>query len=104
MNNHFAPLRLGQRVRITKARQVAGHPVLSPEAWVDEVTEGTITAFKRVDSGVLAAVTKPDGTVDWHHFVIAWRGVMLNEIGRHVEILSAAPEQQRLFSGSKEAA
>lgn len=97
IDNKFAPLRIGQRVRITKQRHLPGAPVLDAASWVDDVTEGLISSFQRVDGGLMVAVSQSGGDPVRIYIGVAWFGPMLNPNGTKVEILADAPEQTELF-------
>ena len=84
----FDPLRVGQRVRVIKQRHIPGRPVLSVDAWVDEVTEGVICDFKRVDGGVTIELSQDAGDPTYFTIGISPLGPLLNHNGTAVKILA----------------
>jgi len=100
---NFTPLRLGQHVRISKAKLDPSKPARDA-ALIWSHIEGRIINFRRVDSGVLAFVSQPDGFEPYCvHVCIAWSGPRLKTYGLEIEILAQPSNQMPLFLG-KEAA
>ncbi len=95
----FAPLELGQRVRVTKQRHIPGRPVLSADAWTDEITEGVIASFKRIDGGVMIGLSEESGEQADFGIGICPLGLLLNHNGTRIKILEEAPKQAALFAG-----
>lgn len=94
--NSIGRLSVGQAVRITKRRHIQGLPVLDPQSWVNDVTEGTLTKLRRVDGGIMATIA--NGSSAEFFVGVSPLGPLLNHNGIRVEILSEGPDQRSLLS------
>lgn len=91
-------LRIGQRVRYTERRLLTGKHVLDDASWVNDVTTGVISAFKRTDGGAMVFLDPTEtGLPLCFHLGISPLGPLMNHHGRRVEIIDEAPDQGRLF-------
>jgi hypothetical protein len=92
----FPPLRVGQRIRVSRATLEDGVPAkLARLIWT--ASEGVITALSAKDNDLAVSFRMPSGEVDSVYLRVCWFGPKLSEYGKEIEILEQPAEQGSLF-------
>ena len=94
--NKVGRLSVGQRIKVTKERLLAGKPVLQLSSWVDDITDGILSKIRRIDGGVMLTVSGHDQCQIDFYVGITPIGPLLNHNGIRVEIIEQSPEQGAL--------